>query len=81
VGLGQLPDNSAGVYGRAFVEFHQRSANLKPRTRHSEKLGNPSGMGCGDFHHSLLGLNGHERLISDDMIAFGDMPSHDLGLL
>ena len=77
----EVADHRSSVRVRALLEVEERRADLHVLAGRGKKLRDPARLRRGDFHHRLLGLDRHERLVDDDMIAFRDMPRDELGLL
>ena len=63
------------------LEFEERRADLHVLAGLGKELRDPARLGRGNFHDRLLGLDRHQRLVDDDMIAFRDMPGDEFGLL
>jgi hypothetical protein len=70
---------SDGGFG-TFREFKQGTANLDVFADANEKLRHVTGAWRGYFHHRLFGFNRHQRLIDNDVVAVGHVPSDDLSL-
>jgi hypothetical protein len=73
--------------GRAWIGFrplrerHERRSDLYQVALGAEQAGDASALGRGDLHHRLVGLDRHQRLVGDDVVALRDVPGDDLGLL
>jgi hypothetical protein len=65
----------------AFLEFEQRCAHLHALSRLDQQLGDVARLRRGHFHNRLFGLDRDQWLIDDDVVAFGDVPTDNLGLL
>ena len=80
-GGGEFADHRAGVGARTFVELDQRRTDLDPLAGLSTEPGDPAGLRRRHFDHRLFGLDRDERLVGHDMVALGDVPGDELGLL
>ena len=65
----------------AFLEFDERRTDLDPLAGIDEQARDAARLRRWHFDDRLFGLDRDERLVGDDMIAFGDMPGDDLGFL
>jgi hypothetical protein len=65
----------------AFLEFDERRAHFNPFAHVSQQLGDVTGLWRWHFNNCLFGFNRNQRLINDDVIAFGNVPTDDLGFL
>jgi hypothetical protein len=62
-------------------ELDKRSAHLDQVSLASEQPSDTPILRRGDLDHSLVGLDGDERLVNNDVIAFSDVPGDDLSFL
>jgi len=65
----------------AFFELDQRRAHFDVVAAFRQQAKNAPGMRRGDLDHGLFGLDRHQGLIGDDMVAGSDMPVDELGFL
>ena len=77
----KLADDGAGVGVGAVLEVDQRRTHLDALAGLGEQARDASGSRRRHLDHRLFGLDRDQRLVGDDMIAFGDVPGDDLRLL
>ena len=76
----KFADNCASVLFGACRKFDERHADLHDISLGAKHVGDASARRRRYFNDCLVGLDGNERLIGDDVIAFVDIPSDDLRL-
>jgi hypothetical protein len=77
----QFADNGSKVRVRARFEFHEGRTNLDPLALPGNKPRDMARLRRGNFDDGLFGLDRDQRLVDDNVIAFGDMPLHDFSFL
>ena len=77
---GHVADHRASVLARP-LEADERRAEVHDVARASEELLDLARPRRGNLDHRLRGLDGDERLVGLDVVAGGDVPLDDLGLL
>ena len=76
----EFADNSTGVLFSALGKFDERRADLHDISLAPKQMGNTPARRRWYLYDRLVGFDGQERLISDDVIAFVDKPGDDLRL-
>ncbi|MGY4289515.1 hypothetical protein ACVWXO_008781 [Bradyrhizobium sp. LM2.7] len=76
----EFADDCAPVLFDAFRKFDERRADLHDVALGAEHVCDASARRRWYFDHRLVGLDGNERLIGDDVIALADIPADDLRL-
>ena len=66
---------------RRFIEFNNGRANFHALVRFAQKAFDISRTWRGNLDDCLFGLDRNQRLVGYNVIAFGHMPSDDLGIL
>jgi hypothetical protein len=61
--------------------LHERRSHLHQIALSAEQPCNAAAARRWHLHDGLVRVNRHERLVGDHMIALGDVPRDDLGLL
>ncbi len=79
--LAQLADDRARVRFRPLGELDQRRAHLHQIALGAEQPGDAAALRRWHLDDGLVGLDRHQRLVGDHVIALGDVPGDDLGLL
>ena len=75
----QITHDGACVGVRTFLKFKQGRANTDAITRPREKPRNEPELRRRNFYDGLLGLNGEQGLISNDVLSLSDVPGNDFG--
>src|SRR5437667_11030736 len=76
----KFADNRASVLCCSFGNFDERQADLHDTSLGAKHVGDAPARGRRYFNDRLVGFDGNERLIGDDVIAFVDIPGDDLRL-
>ena len=76
----EFADNCAGVLLGSFGKFDERPAYFHHISLGAKQVQDASARWRRHLDDGLVGLDGYQRLIGDDVIAFVDMPVHDLRL-
>jgi hypothetical protein len=77
----QLSNHRPRINLGALSELDKRSAHLDQVSLAGEQPSDAPVLRRGDLDHGLVGLDGDERLVNNDMIPFSDVPGDDLSLL
>jgi hypothetical protein len=77
----QLPNHRPRVNFCALGELDKRSAHFDQASLATKQTSDAPALWRGDLDHGLVGLNGDERLVNNDMIPFSDVPGDDFSLL
>ena len=77
----ELADDRAGICLRPLGELDERRAHLDHVALGTEQPGDAAAARRGHLDHGLVGLHRHQRLVGHHVVALGDVPSDDLGLL
>jgi hypothetical protein len=77
----QLSNHRPCINPGALSELHKWSTYLDQVPLASEQPSDASILRRGDLDHSLVGLDGDERLVNNDVIPFSDVPGDDLSFL
>jgi hypothetical protein len=76
----EFADNSPGVLFGAFGKFDERRADLHDISLGTKQMRDAPARRRWYLNDCLVGFDGEQRLISDNVIAFADIPSDDLRL-
>jgi hypothetical protein len=70
-----------GINMRRLIELNQGRTDLQALVRLAEQSLDVSRTRRGNLNYGFLGLDGNQGFIDHNVIAFGDVPCNDLGIL